>query len=399
MFLFKKNIYFVFFLSIIFALSSCGHLPADIQPNPASSGYHRMEFDIGYNQESPLKEIGIGNIYLYEDQDLGNIYFKFYGIYTGTLYLKSNACGINTSVPFDGEKVFYLHDLISKPTKCSISLVAETTQLNGKEHNIVETGEIKINVISRGQKPLSFEYVRTNSALNAFYKTYAWPGQASMQRQEGDLTYEENFIVKTGLTQGGFYRVAGCKQSLTTKIKHSEAEDSEVSASVSLSDSKLSLNVSRDRSVSTSETEELTDRGDSVYLEGTFDKGDFTVRIKDLYKKNYLDKGDTCDLEVMVIPNEIPETLTGRFSLSVYDSKAVPLETLSWSVKKTLLGKKLYASGQTYIAACSINGSAKLGNSCSFEYKSGKVYWVRAVTTNGRKSIFAIKDEQVFWKE
>lgn len=338
---------FILFTFFAWGMVSCGHLPSDIHPNPASSGYHRMEFDISYSG-NPVKEIGIGNIFLTEDQDLGNISFKFYGLYKGTLYMKSNACGINVSIPFEGSRTFYLRDLIPYPMKCSIDLVAETSQINNKEHNIVETGKIKINVIPSSYKPLVFEYVRTNS-MKVFYKKYSWFGQGSIQRQEGDLTTQEEFTVKTGLDGGGIYRVAGCT--------------------------------------------------DSQVYEGAFSKGDFRVRLIDIYNKKFLNREDTCDLEVIVIPNDIPESLVGRFSVSIFDKNAVPLENLSFGIKKSFGGYKLEVSGQKYILACSISNTYSLKNECSTQYYKDTVYWVRAITTNGRKSIFAVKNGEVFWAE
>lgn len=332
----------------ITTLGSCGNLPPDIHPNPADSGYHRMEFDIATNG-SPVKEIGIGNINLIENQSLENVYFKFYGIYKGTLHLKSNACGINSSVSFDGEKTFYLKDLILKPTKCSIELVAETSEINKKQHNIVETGVIKINVIPNDTKPVSIEYSRVNAFNNLGLKTYSWLGQGSIQRQEGDLTLAEEFTVKTGLLGGGIYRIAGCTPSQST--------------------------------------------------EGSFDKSDFQVRIKDVLKKEYLYKTDTCDLEIRIIPNEIPNSMVGRFSYSVYDKNAVVLENLDWKISKSFGKEKLNVSGQTYVLACSINGVSTLKNSCSSDYNKDVTYWIRAVTLNGRKSIFALKNSSVFWTE
>lgn len=345
---FKRGTMCLMFAIVFLAgVMSCGHFPADIHPNPSLSGYHRMEFDISYTGV-PIKEIGIGNIYLNEDQDLGNISFKFYGIYKGILYMKSDACGINVAVPFDGAKVFYLKDLISHPLKCSISLTAETASIDKKQHNLVETGEIKINVIPHGEKPVSFEYVRTN-AIKSNYKTYSYIGQGSIQRQEGDLTLGEEFTVKAGLEQGGIFRVTGCNASQT--------------------------------------------------FEGSFEKGDIVIKLKDIYKKSFLSRIDTCDLEVVVIPNEIPEGMIGRFSVNIFDKDAVPLENLSWEIKKDLGSKKIYASGQDYVLACSINDQISLKNNCSLSYKKDTVYWIKAITAKGRKSVFAVKNDEVLWTE
>jgi len=351
---------------LIFLLVSCGHLPDDPHPNPAASGYHRMEFDIN-DGTTIKKEIGIGNIILSEDQDINNISFKFYGIYKGTIYLKSDACGVNFAVPFDGELTFNLKDLIPYPIKCSIKLTADTSKIEGYQHVIAETGEIKINVIPTDHLPLSFEYTRANSTKRAFYKTYAFVGQASMQRQEGDLTYQEVFTVKTGLTLGGSYRISGCNLDLSS---------------------------------TTNESADKT--GDVISYSGTFDKSDFVIKFKDLYKKDYLKNEDTCDLEIMVIPNEITQTMEGRFSFNVYDKNAVVLENLDYTLSKHWYDSKydLVVSGQDYIAACSINEVYKISKTCKVSpYDPNTTYWIKAITTNGRKSVYSIKNGQIDWKE
>jgi len=329
------------------ALSSCGsHLPKDKYSNPSLHGYHRMEFDVG-KQGIVRKEIGIGNIYLTENQDLSGVFFKIYGLYKGTLHMKSDACGINFSSRFDGVSVFNLEDLIQYPTKCSIRITAETDEIKKKQHNIVESGVIKINVIPENSKPLAVEYSRTNSVIKSLYKTYTYVGQGSIQRQEGDLTSSEIFKVKTDLTQGGHYRIAGCGNVLTDSFK----EDS------------------------------------------------FEVVLKQLYARDYLAREDSCDFEVIIIPNEVLETYLGRFSINIYGKEVVKLEALEWKIKKSWGRKKLYVWGGDHVVACSIDYNVKIKNKCNKRYYSDRTYWVRSITTNARKSVFAIKNGEVIWKE
>jgi hypothetical protein len=133
--------------------------------------------------------------------------------------------------------------------------------------------------------------------------------------------------------------------------------------------------------------------------EGSFEKGDIVVRLKDIYKKSVLKTSDTCDFEIAVIPNEIPEGMVGRFSISIFDDKAVPLENMGWEIKSSWGANKIYASGQTYILACAINDKISLSNTCSSSYKKDTIYWIKAITTNGRKSVFAVKNGEVFWTE
>jgi len=334
-------------IAIFLALSSCGsHLPKDPYPNPSLHGYHRMEFDIGKGSVIK-KEIGIGNIYLKENQELAGVFFKIYGLYKGTLHMKSDACGINFSTRFDGISTFKLEDFIQYPTKCSIKIIAETDKIKNREHNIVESGIIKLNVIPEKSEPLSIEYSRTNSSVRSLYRTYTYAGQGSIQRQEGDLTSFEKFKVKTNLTQGGHYRIAGCGNTLTD----------------------------------------------------TFKQSSFDVSLKSLYARDYLAREDTCDFEIIIIPNEVLETYLARFSVNIFGAEVVKLEALEWKIKKSWGRKKIYVWGGDHIVACSINYKVKTKKKCSYKYKSDKIYWVRAITTNARKSVYAIKNGTVIWKE
>jgi len=334
-------------LIILLNMFSCGsHLPKDRYPNPALHGYHRMEFDIG-NLDNVKKEIGIANIYLKENQDLSEVYFKIYGLHKGTLHMKSDACGINFTTRFNNISTFNLGNLIAYPTKCSIKIFAETDKVDNKEHNIVESGVVKINLISENSKAVSMEYSRTNSNIKNLYKTYLFHGQGSIQRQEGDLTSFEKFKVKTDLTLGGSYRIAGCGKVLVD----------------------------------------------------SFDVSSFDVSFKRLYAKDYLEKDDTCDFEIIVLPNETIESYLGRFSVNIFDKNVVKLENLEWKIKKRWGKKKLYVWGGEHILSCGINNKMKTKKKCSVKYKSNVIYWIRAITSNARKSIFAIKNNVVVWKE
>ena len=343
---FKVFLTLMFFV-ILLSLTSCGgHLPADKHLNPAIQGYHRMEFDVGVGDEVK-KEIGIGNINLKEGQDLTGIYFKIYGLYKGTLFMKSAACGIDFTTRFDGISTFNLDELIQYPTKCSIKITAETDKINNREHNIVESGIIKLNVIPVDSKSLTIEYTRTNTAIKSLYKIYTYEGQGSIQRQEGDLTSAEKFIVKTDLTVGGLYRITGCDNTLT----------------------------------------------------GSFDVDLFEIDFKNLYAKNYLAREDSCDFEIIIIPNEVIETYLGRFSVNIYGQDVVKLESLDWDIKKQWNKERLYVWGGDHIVACGINNTVKTANNYDVPYLPDTEYWIRSITANGRKSVFAIKDNTVVWKE
>lgn len=342
-----KALQIILVIALMMMLSSCGkHLPADEFSNPSTQGYHRMEFDV-IKDGVTTKEIGIGNIYLKENQTLEGVYFKIYGLYQGTLYMKSDACGIDISTRFNGITTYKLSDLVVNPTKCSIRITAATDKVNNKEHNIVESGILKINVIPENTEPLSIEYTRTNSVIKSLYQTYSYLGQGSIQRQEGDLTSSETFTVNTDLTIGGYYRIAGCDKVKT----------------------------------------------------GSFEKSSFNISFKELYQKDYLKMEDTCDFEISIIPNEVIETYLGRFSVNIYGKDAVKLEPLEWEIQNVLGIKRLHVWGGTHILACSINENVNTKNTHAVQYSPKTTYWIRSITINARKSIFAIKDGSIIWKE
>jgi hypothetical protein len=331
---------------ISFLLISCGaHFPVDIHPNQSTLGYHSIEFDVSGLKGYVSKELGIANVYIQEQKDYGNIDIYIHGIYKGTLNLISNACAIDVKISFDGIKKFNLKELIPEPSKCSIKVIAVTDQISKKEHVIVETGIIKINTIEEFNKPLEISYLRSDSFSQI--KKYSFIGQGSLQRREGPLSSLEKITVSANLKDGGLFRVLGCGNS----------------------------------------------------LEGSFTNSSFDLNLKEFFKKDELRREDTCDLEIIVIPNSEEFSYQARFSFSVFGKEVVQLENLNWSISRN----KLFIEGNRYVAVCSINETYtfkkndKKNIKCSQKYSSDTVYWVRGVTTNGRKSIFAIKDNKVIW--
>ncbi|MDB4330185.1 hypothetical protein N9948_00460 [bacterium] len=351
---FRFGKYTFLLLILIFIAASCGSLTEDIAPNPAVNKYYRMEFDITNTNGVVRKELGIANIFLTEeDSNYEKVFITITGIYKGTLNVFSNACGVNFNRNFEGRTKFKLSDLVPNPTKCALKLTATTDPIKNREHNIVESGLIKINVLPKDNTPLRLEYIRTNSVIKREFQNYSYLGQGSMQRSAGALTSNEEFTVRSKLEDGGIYRVTGC----------------------------------------------------GFDTEGSFDTESFVVKLKDLYKKNDLKSEDSCDFEVIVIPNSAPFSHKARFSINIYNNKILKLEPLTWEIKKTILGKRLIVEGRKYVIICGINDEyeykkkEKKEIKCKEKYKSGKTYWIRAVTANGRKNIFAVRDGQVTWKE
>jgi len=340
-----KKLFFFFILSIL--ATSCS-ITKDMFPNPSQHNYHRMEFDI-ISKEGIKKEIGIGNIFIKKGTSLSDYSFRLYGLYKGNLYMKSNACGIDISRRFEGMTYFKLSDIIPEKARCSIKIVAETDAIKNRQHNIVESGVVKITYVEERDLPVTMEYTRTNTFFNGKFKTYSYLGQGSIQRQEGDVTNFEKFKVITSLKEGGMYRIAGCGH-------------------------------------------EFTD---------SFDMDSFEVGLKDLYNQNYLKTQDTCDYEIRIIPNEILASYSGRFSINIYGKSVVKLANPEWSIKRRArIGKKrIYILGDDRIIMCNINSYFNNASKCSQRYYSNKIFWIRTITSNARKSVFAIKNNKIFWKE
>jgi flavodoxin len=259
--------------------------------------------------------------------------------------------------------VIVLKEIMQSPTKCSIKLVATTDPIKKLQHQIVETGEVNINVIPKDSIPLEMSYVRVNSLTDdkgdIQYNIYDFIGQGSMQRQEGDLTLNEFLTFKTTPNLTGIFRVVGCSDT-------------------------------------------------SFYTE-QFKDGTFNIKLKNIYQKNYLTRSDSCDMEVLVIPNEIPESFIGRFSLNIFGKEIIKLENLSFEIVHNTIPANengfefetvdLEVKGASYILGCAINDKIIIKNSCSVPYKPDEIFWIKGFTTNGRKSIFAVKNGEVIWKE
>jgi hypothetical protein len=343
-----KNLYLIL---IVLVLLGCGaHLPVDVGPNYASKSFHSIEFDVSTDSDLVNKEIGIANIFLKKNSDYSNVTIKIYGIYKGTLILKSNACGIDLTTNFEGEKKFKLSELISEPTKCSIGIVAVSDPIGGKEHNIIESGVLKINVIDDNDIPLKFSYFKNNNTL----KEYSFTGQGSLQRSSGSLTANEKINFFPNDADGGIYRIFGCG------FEHI----------------------------------------------GSFENNFFDVPLKNIYKKDSLEINDSCDFEILIISNSQEFSHKGRLSINIYDSSLIKLEQPEWSIRKITTGKRiLIVEGKPHVAICSINTNYSIKNReqkpvvCKENYIQSKIFWVRTVTSNGRKNVFAIKNGSIYWQD
>lgn len=332
------QLFFVFVL-----LFSCGaHLPKDPYKNHASLGYRTLEFDIKKNNQI-VKEFGIANILLKEGEDYKDIDIYLYGIYKGNVRLLSEACSLDTTFNFSGILKINLYSIVPEPKKCSIKILSVTDKIDGKESSIIETGIIKINYIKNKIAPLEISY----SLNDNFLKNYSYTGQGSMQLSEGNLFDKDKIKITSKTTGGGIYRINGCG------FEYSD------------------------------------------YYENNF----FELRLIDLYKKQIIFPEDSCDFEVLVIPNLDEFSHQARFSLNIYDSEVVKLPATNWRIKKDTI--QALGSDITFICNINYNFSYKKSEnrnvSCESKYNSKTDYYLRSITSNGRKSVTLVRDGIVIW--
>lgn len=330
-------------LLLLLLVASCGHLPEDPYPNYSQFNYRTMEFDANPNGETE-KFLGVVNFSFKEGQELGDTFFKVYTIAEGTLYIKSRACRLDLALGFKGPITLNIKDLIPEPLKCSIDLIAETYKIKNREHRIIEIGAININVIPVKNDFIKFNYYNTSSAgIRSFFKEYNFKGQGSLQRPSGDLTTQEFINLETE-SNGGYFRVSGCGFS----------------------------------------------------HEGIYTSKKFKVHLKDIYKKDYLDIKDSCGFEFIVLPEDLPKSFFGNFSLSMYGTQTVKLEPLSYEI----IGSNIIFQGSDYILGIALDyDNFVIHNRMKVSYDENKIYWVRAITTNGRKSLYAVKKGLIVWRE
>lgn len=330
-------------LLVIFLMFSCGaHLPKDPYKNHASLGYRTLEFDIKRNNQLK-KEFGIANILLIEGEDYKDIDIYLYGIYRGNVRLLSEACSIDTSLNYNGILKINLFSIVPEPKKCSIKILAVTDKIDGKESSIIETGVIKINYIKNKISPLEISY----SLNDTFLKNYSYMGQGSLQKSEGNLFDKDKIKITSKTNGGGIYRINGCGFELS-----------------------------------------------DYYTDNTFE-----ISLLDLYKKQSIFPEDSCDFELLVIPNLDEFSHQARFSLNIYGSEVVKLPSIDWEIKKNNI--RAIGSDITFICTVNNNFSYKKSENknvtCESKYDSSKEYYLRSVTSNGRKSVTLIKDGIVIW--
>lgn len=345
--------FLVMFLCLLASCaSSCGkvHMPTDPYPNYADLNYYDMEFDVVYPGKEPQKQLGIATIKIDEEQPLDGIYLDFFGLYTGTIALRSQSCPVNYSVSFNGTRRFALRDLMPIPMTCTIEMVMSIDKINGLEHKMTQLGKLDIIMIPKNKRPLGISYLK--SSIFGI-KSVMGAGNLGLQRMEGGTTRTENVTIYTDSEGGGQYTI--------------------------------------------------TNSCDKPTLNGLYKDKTINFSLKDLYGGvSELKYQQGCEFYFMLIPlvqTEPPKNYLGRLLVNVYSNKVVPLEYASYKIDK----KKISAWGNSYIAMTGINGAYskvdddRINNKSSTKYYSTNKYWIRAITVNGRKSVFLIQNNQVIW--
>ena len=344
-----RNIIMSLLMTLVFVVMACEHIPDDQAGNYAKLGFYNTEFDVKVG-DVVEKQMGVASIALKEDQALEGAYVDFIGIYRGTLRLLSEGCPVNYSVNFNGRYRILLKDIMPTPMNCTIQLVAETEQINGLEHNIVELGKLDFFVIGSGNWAVHMSYYKSSPFG---LRLMDFVGNGNIQKMEGGVSLNEKITVRSLSNTGTYVVTNSC--GLNT--------------------------ISADYSTNT-----------------------FDISFQKLYGKQLLVyQKDSCDFFIVLIPDDQPKSFTGKFSINVYNSLVVPLEFAYYSFTKMLGNWRLNAYGNDHIAATAINEKtsalkkSRNDNKTTVDYRSGQVYWIRAITVNGRKSVFAVQNKQVIW--
>lgn len=324
---------------------SMSSLPVDYADNYAHLGYRNIEFN---NNSSPLdpptKQLGNATIMLIEQQRLEGLFFEVVGTYKGTLTLFSQGCPwLNWVVPYEGIRRFYLIDLMPEPTSCQIRITEMPDQINGMQHNVVEFGIVDIFVLPTGKKATELSYLVSNQFGIKQNKSI---GNIALQHRDGPFVNSDQITMQLGSNSGLYSIRSTC---------YPEA------------------------------------------IQGDYNTNSLKFSLKTLYK-DY--EAKDCDFNFVFIPKDEPDSYYAKVVVNVYDKKAVMLEYPKFEVYDK---HKLRVTGANYIAVTCID------DFCSYQddkgtnivhikhYNPTATYYIRAITTNGRKAVFGMKDGKVVW--
>jgi len=258
---------------------------------------------------------------------------QFVGIWKGSVILKSPACNIDKTIRFNQITTIKIADLIPSPMKCTIDMFAYTDQV-GKSST---SGQH--NITEHGQ-------VHLNTAEHPVVfnlRNGDSVGQGSFQKSEGSIA-NDVFQMTTPSKEGSF-RIEGCQYGS---------------------------------------------------YEGSYSDNSIVVPLKAIYKKNTLRTSDSCDFEINILPSDdFNYSFVGNLSVNIYSGAVVKLEQPSFWVNRW---GHLHVKGQSYVVGVAIDGDYGISYKHDINsYDPNRIYWIRTVTKNGRKSVMAIQHLKVIW--
>lgn len=335
----------------VFSCVSCGNITPDITDSYANKNYFNIEFDAKMDNNSD-KWMGTVPVMLYENSDISKQSISMYGVYKGTTVFKSVGCSADYSLTYNGQTSIPLSNFMNTPTNCIITLTNETETAKGVQTNIVENGKIDVFVVKKGLEPISFSFNKTTSFGQ---KTYATIGNSSMQIPEGGVTFSQTIDISSS-SSSGLYAINsdGCP--------------------------KIPV------------------------VQGVYKSNKFQVSLRQMYGKGIVNYDeDSCNFNFTLTPSDRPNAIVGKMSINVYKNTVVPLEYANWRIYKWAGKNYLEASGFPHIIATGINDTVSAlikknkSNASYVKYDPNTEYTIRAITINGRKSVFKIKNNKVIW--
>lgn len=335
-----KIIHISFFLFFII-LASCNN--DDVGYSPISENYLRAEFDTILNSKLK-KNIGVSFIALDDFQDLDNLSVYFQGIYKGDIFIFSNECSVDYHGKYDGVTKIDFKSIIKEENLkriCSFDVYLKSEKI--KKINSYEE-KAKIYFIFENL----IKSFKVQLLYNTDSKNFIFEDNASIQIRASNDISNNRIIITNDYLNSWEYEVSGCG---------------------------------------------------SLYS-GTSDDSKAFFSLEKIFNKIKVEKSDSCLMHVKVknFDNTMQEIY---IYLGIYDANVKKLENMKFYIQDD----KIYAEGLTGIKVCSINTSNILFTClkdkvvCSRDYDPEKVFWIRGITSNGRKSVIGIKDNQIFWEE
>jgi hypothetical protein len=330
-------------------LAACESLPKDYAPNYADLGYRSIEFVVKNGEFAPLTtQLGNATFTIHEEESLEHRYFDVVGVYKGVLTFYSQGCPwINYSVRYAGKARFELKDLMAKPTSCQIRITEMVDQVDGLEHDVHEIGVVDIFVIPTDKIQPWFSLLESSqfgTRVNYF------KGNAAIQRPIGKYTNTDVVTVSFNSVGGILTINSTCPEIPKQRIEYDGA---------------------------------LVD-----------------VSLKSLYNQGEVDSSKDCTFSFVSVPMLETDSYYGQLTVNTYKPELVKLEYPTVRLWKRV-NTRMEVTASSYVAINCINNlcsnDADSNKVTYAKYKTDEVYWVRSITTNGRKSVFAYRNGSPIW--